>query len=47
MKDKPFHIKYPLSKKEAMEHMFEYQYSNDRYKGRSFRSFLIRKLGKR
>ena len=45
--NKPFHIKYPLSKDESMEYMFQYQYSKERQDGRSFRSFLVRKLGKR
>lgn len=47
MSNKPFHVKYPLTKDESMEFMFQYQYSKEREAGKSFRSFLVRKLGKR
>ena len=45
--NQPFHRKYPLKKDEAMELMFQYQYSPERNQGKSFRSFVIKKLGKR
>jgi len=47
MENKPFQVKYPLTKEEAIEYMFQYQYSRERKDGRTFRNFLIRKLGKR
>ena len=45
--NKPFHKKYPLNKAEATELMFQYQYSKEREQGKSFRSFVVKKLGKR
>lgn len=43
----PFTRKYPLAKDEAIELMFQYQYSKERDQGKSFRSFVVKKLGKR
>lgn len=47
MNIKPFAKKYPLSRKEWEDMSYEYMSSTERSSGVSFRSFIIKKLGKR
>lgn len=44
---KPFAKKYPMTRKEWEDISYEYMFSTERTSGVSFRSFVVKKLGKR
>ena len=45
--EKPFAKKYPMTRAEWEDYSYEYIQSKERAEGISFRSYIVRKLGKR